>query len=101
MTARSVRNHPSITSPIRTSAFGPVARIVVILSCPSVGRVSAPVMVITGRPSSLPSTSAVTPGRARVNGSGAKAAVPKRARTGSAQRARTRGRVRRVSTHPI
>lgn len=101
MTARSVLNQLSTTSATPTSAVGAVARIVVIRSSPSVVRVGVPVIVMTGFPLSSPRTSAVLPGCATVNGRGAKAAVPNRASTGSAQSARARGRERRMATRPI
>lgn len=75
--------------------------IVVIRNWPLVDRVGVPSMLITGVPRTSPSTFAVVPGCASVNGSGAKAATPNSARTGRAQRARVRERERRVTTRPI
>ncbi|CAM5230527.1 hypothetical protein SFUMM280S_06770 [Streptomyces fumanus] len=62
---------------------------VVIRSCPLVFRVGAPETVITGVPRFFPSTSAVIPGSATENGSGASPATANSATTGRAQTART------------
>ncbi len=101
MTARSVRNQESSTSPSETLVSGPVASIVVIRSCPLVSRVAAPEIVITGSPLFFPSTFAVSPGCVSENGSGASAAVAISATTGTAQTARAWGRERRESTGSI
>ncbi len=74
---------------------------VVIRSCPLVFRVAAPETVITGVPLFSPSTSAVMPGWATENGSGANAAVAIKATTGRAQTATAWERVRRESTESI
>ena len=80
---------------------GLVASIVVILNCPVVVRVDAPVTVITGVPLFSPSTFAVIPGCVSENGNGANTAVAISATTGRAERTTAWGRVRRESTGSI